>query len=132
MRQIIAGDQKELEKHSSAEAVAALKEFDQKAAKLQGPEGGFGGGGGRAVRQAPAFAALNRNLASLATVVDGQDAAPTPVMQTAYEGYCGELASVVKSWNELMKSDLVNVNGELEKQNLGPLAAAPLTVPACK
>jgi hypothetical protein len=132
MRQIIAGDQKELEKHSSAEAVAALKEFDQKAAKLQGSEGGFGGGGGRGGRQAPAFAPLNRNLASLATVVDGQDAAPTPVMQTAYEGYCGELASVVKSWNELMKSDLANVNGELGKQNLGPLTAAPLTVPACK
>jgi hypothetical protein len=36
-RQLLAGDQKELEKNpAAAPVVAALKEFDQKAARLQG------------------------------------------------------------------------------------------------
>jgi hypothetical protein len=134
LRQNIAGDQKELEKQTtSSAAVTALKEFDQKAQRLQGSEGGFGGGGGgRGARQDPAFAALNRNLGSLASVVDGQDAAPTPVMETAYEGYCKDLAAAAQNWNELMKTDLANLNGELAKQKLSPLAAAAVTVPACK
>jgi hypothetical protein len=113
--------------------VTALKEFDQKLLRLEGSEGGFGGGGGgRGVRQAPAFTALNRSLGSLATLVDGQDEAPTPVMQTAYETSCHELATAVQSWNELMKTDLANLNGELAKQALSPLGAVTLTVPACK
>ena len=96
-RQTLAGDQKELEKNPAASAaVTALKEFDQKAARLRRPEGGRGGGG-RGAAQAPAFAALNRTLGSLASIVDGQEAAPTPVMQIAYEGDCAELAAVT-SW----------------------------------
>jgi hypothetical protein len=35
------------------------------------------------------------------------------------------LATAAQSWNELMKTDLA-------KQKLGPLAAAAVTVPACK
>jgi photosystem II stability/assembly factor-like uncharacterized protein len=134
-RQLLAGHQEELEKNPSAGAtVTALKEFDQKAARLQGSDGGRGGagGGGRGGAQAPAFAALNRTLGSLASVVDGQDAAPTPAMQTAYEGDCSELAAAVKSWNDLMKTDLANLNGELAKQGLSALASQPLPVPACK
>jgi len=65
-------------------------------------------------------------------VVDGQDEAPTPVMQTAYEGYCKDLATAAQSWNELMKTDLANLNGELAKQGLSPVAAVTLTGPACK
>jgi hypothetical protein len=53
-------------------------------------------------------------------------------METAYEGYCKDLATAAQSWNELMKTDLTNLNGELAKQKLGPLAAAAVTVPACK
>ena len=63
-------------------------------------------------------------------MVDGQDAAPTPAMNTAYEGYCHDLATAVQRWNELMKTDLANLNGELAKQNLSPVAATPLTAPA--
>ncbi len=85
-----------------------------------------------AERKRPAFAALNRILGSLASVVDGQDAAPTPVMQTAYEGDCKELVTAVTNWNELMKTDLANLNGQLAKQNLSPLSAQPLPTPACK
>ena len=133
LRQTLAGDQKELEKNQATAAIAALKEFDQKAARLQGSDaGGFGGGGGRGGRQAPAFAALNRTLGSLVNVVDGQDAAPTPAMETAYQGTCAELATAAKQWNDLMKADLANLNGELAKQNLSPLAAAPVPIPACK
>jgi hypothetical protein len=118
LRQILAGDQKELEKKSATAAIAARKDFDQKAARLQGSEGGFGGGGGggRGGRQAPAFTTLNRTLGLLVNVVDGQDAAPTPATETAYEGSCGELATAAKGWNELMKTDLANLNEELVKQ----------------
>jgi hypothetical protein len=134
LRQALAGDQKELEKNSATAAIAALKEFDQKAARLQGADGGGfgGGGGGRGARQAPAFAALNRSLGSLANVVDGQDAAPTPAMETAYTGTCAELATSAKGWNDLMKTDLANLNGELGKAGLSPLAAVPVPIPVCK
>jgi len=132
LRQGIAAGQKELEKRSPAAGTSSvLKDLDQKTLRLQGSEGGFGGGG-RGARQAPSFAALNRNLGSLATVVDGQDAAPTPAMQTAYEGYCRELATVTQSWNDLIKADLAAANGELAKQGLSPLAAATVEAPACK
>ena len=132
MRQALAGDQKELEKRNAAGTGAtALKDFDEKAGRLQGSDAGFGGGG-RGGRGTPAFAALNRNLGSLASVIDGQDAAPTPAMQTAYEEHCKELATAVTSWNALMKTDLSNVNGELAKAGLSPVSAALLAVPACQ
>ncbi len=133
LRQMLAEDQKELEKRSATDAIAAVKAFDQKAVRIQGADGGAGGGGGRGgARQSPAFTALNRSLGSLANVVDSQDAAPTPVMQTAYEGYCAELTTAAKSWNDLMKTDLDNLNGELVKQGLRPLTGAPVPVPTCK
>ena len=121
------------ERIAGAPTSTALKEFDQKLLRVQGAETGFGGGGGgRGGRQAPAFTALNRSLGSLATVIDGQDAAPTPAMQTAYEGSCQDLTSAVQTFNELVKTDLPNVNAELTKLSLSPLAAMPLAVPACK
>ncbi|SPF53520.1 hypothetical protein SBA4_5670016 [Candidatus Sulfopaludibacter sp. SbA4] len=112
--------------------VKALEDFDKKALVLQGGEGGFGGGGGRGARQRPTFAGLNRNFGSLATTIDGQDAAPTPAMQTAYEDYCKDLATTVAGWNELIKTDLPGVNGELAKQRLAPLPGTVLAAPACK
>jgi hypothetical protein len=133
--QSLRGTLAELQKRAaSAEAaLKALKDFDQKAQRLQGAEGGFGGGGGgRGGRQAPAFAALNRSLGSLANVVDGQDAAPTPAMDTAYDGYCKDLATAAQGWNDLLKTDLPAVNAELTKQNLPQLSASPLPLPACK
>ena len=135
-RQSLAAQQKELEKRGPAATAAldALKQLDQKAMRLQGSDAGFGGGGGggRGGRQAPAFASLNRNLASLAIVVDGQDAAPTPAMQSAYEGYCGELNTAVEGWNALIQADLAAANGELTKQGMSPLAGSPVSAPACK
>lgn len=132
LRQTLAGDQKQIERSTGGEAaLAALKQFDQKAQRLQGSEGGFGGGG-RGGRQAPSFAALNRSIGSLASVVDGQDAAPTPVMQTAYERYCRDLTTAVQGWNELMKADLSNLNGELAKQSVGAVPSSTLPVPSCK
>jgi len=134
LRRTLAADQKQVERKPGGDAtLAALKEFDQKAQRLQGSDGGFGGGGGgRGGRQAPAFAALNRSLGSLASVLDGQDAAPTPVMQTAFDTYCKDLATAAESWNQLMKTDLANLNGELEKQKVGTIAAAPVAVPQCQ
>ena len=135
-RQLLAASEKELEKHAagSADALKAAKDFDQKALRLQGAEGGFGGGGaGRGGRGGtPAFAALNRSLGSLATVVDGQDSAPTSAMAMGYDSLCKELATAAQNWNDLMKTDLSNLNGELSKQSVGTLASATLTLPACK
>jgi hypothetical protein len=93
---------------------------------------GGGGGGGRGGRQTPAFATLNRSLGSLENIVDGQDAAPTPAMDTAYKGACADLITAANQWNELMKTDLANLNGELVKQGLSSVAAAPVAVPECK
>jgi hypothetical protein len=42
------------------------------------------------------------------------------------------MATAAKNWNELMKADLANLNGELAKLGLSPVAAAPVAVPACK
>jgi photosystem II stability/assembly factor-like uncharacterized protein len=120
LRQVLAAD-------------PAFKEFDQKAQRLQGSDTGFGGGGGgRGGRQSPTFATLNRSIGSLASVVDGQDAAPTPAMQTAYETSCRELATLTQNWNDMLKSDLATVNSELVKQGRAAVAAAPLPVPDCK
>ena len=47
----------------------------------------------------PPGAGLRRaesHFGSLASIVDGQDAAPTPVMQTAYEDYCRDLATAAR------------------------------------
>ncbi|HTS78320.1 MAG TPA: hypothetical protein VMG40_19080 [Bryobacteraceae bacterium] len=132
LRQTLAADQKQIERNSGGDAgITAIKDFDRKAQRVQGGEGGFGGGG-RGGRQQPAFASLNRSIGSLASIVDGQDAAPTPVMQSAYEGYCRDLVTAVESWNQLMKADLANLNGELARQKVAALQAAPLTAPSCK
>jgi len=102
----------------------AIEEFDKKVQALAGAETGFGGGGaGRGARQRPTFAALNRNFGSLATTIDGADAAPTPAMQSAYEEYCKDLGTVITGWNDLIKT--------LPPLNLG-VSAKSLPVPACK
>lgn len=53
-------------------------------------------------------------------------------MTTAFEGYCKELASAVLSWNELMKTDLANLNGALAKHDVGAVAGVTLAGPTCK
>jgi hypothetical protein len=67
----------------------------------------------------------------LASVVDGQDAAPTPAMQAAYEAGCRDLATAAQNWNALMKDELAAVNAELPKQGKAPLKSVTLTVPVC-
>jgi len=132
LRQTVAADQKQVERHTGGDAaLQAIKDFDAKAQRLQGSEAGFGGGGGRGGRQAPAFAPLNRSIGSLASIVDGQDAAPTPVMQSAYDTYCRDLATAAQGWNELMKTQLANLNGELAKQKVSAVPGAVLPVPPC-
>ncbi len=96
-------------------------ELEQKITRVRGADTGFGGGGGAGGRQALSFAALNRNLGALANVVDGQDAAPTPAMQTAYETYCKEFAGLARIWNELVR--------EVAKDGG---AGKPVPVPACQ
>ncbi len=52
-------------------------------------------------------------------------------MQTAFEGYCRDLATAAQQWNELMKTDLAALNEELAKQKIGAAPAATLPVPSC-
>jgi hypothetical protein len=53
-------------------------------------------------------------------------------MRSAYEGYCKEFSAAVETWNELIKTDLPSVNGDLAVRNQAALSAQPLTVPNCK
>jgi photosystem II stability/assembly factor-like uncharacterized protein len=130
LRDALAASQKKLEQQPDASAtVTALKDFDQKAVKIQGSEGGGGGPRGGA-KPKPTFALLNRELGALATTVDGQDAAPTPAMQTAYSDYCRDLTTTVQSWNELMQGDLTGLNDQLRKQGMTPVSGSALVVPA--
>jgi hypothetical protein len=138
-RQKLADEQKELEKKpekkpaGTDEVIAALKDFDQKTLRLQGSEnGGGGGGGGRGGPQPPAFAPLNRNLGNLASVVDSQDASPTPVMHTAFEKYCQDLATAAGNWNDLMKTELPKLNEGLRSQSVAPVSGVQLTAPVCR
>ena len=41
------------------------------------------------------------------------------------------LATAAQQWNELMKTDLANLNLELEKQKIGAAPASMLPVPSC-
>ncbi len=88
LRQTLAGDQKELEKNRAAPAadVPRVKEFDQKALRLQGSDAGRLRRRRRTRRQAGAGVRGAEPQSGIArdSVVDGQDAAPTPAMQTAY------------------------------------------------
>jgi photosystem II stability/assembly factor-like uncharacterized protein len=121
-----------LESKSEAQPVMAeLKAFDQKVLKLQG-SGGGGPGGGAQGKPKPTFVLLNRELGSLATMVDGSDAAPTEAMMTAYQDYCRDLASVATEWNALVKSDLPGVNEKIAEQHLTGLKAGELPVGSCK
>jgi hypothetical protein len=109
----------------------ALKELDQKVMKLQGSQlGGPGGGGAAGSKPKPTFVLLNRELGSLATMVDSADTAPTDAMKTAYSDYCRDLGSVVTNWNELLKSDLGGLNEQLSKEHLSVLRATALSEPS--
>ena len=72
--------------------IAVSFEGNKKAPSPEPPQGP-----GRGGNQAPTFAGLNRNLSSLLNIVDQQDAAPTPVMEKAYEGYCTQLTTLAKT-----------------------------------
>ena len=127
LREAIAGDAKKVQ--GDPDTAAALKDFDAKVVRLQGAEGGRGGGAPGAGRARPTFAALNGQFGSLATVVDSADSDPTPAMQSAYGDYCRGLLTVAASWNDLIQHDLPAVNEKLSKQKLSALPASAIAPP---
>jgi hypothetical protein len=127
VREALAVDEKKLQAAQSGN-LDVLKKFDADALKLQGQDNGPGGGGGAFGKPKPTFALLNRELSSLESTVDLQDAAPTPAMMTAYQDYCRDLTNVAKSWNELLQGNLAGVNDALAKGRLAALPATPLRV----
>lgn len=128
LREAVAVDEKKLQGQQGTD-LDLLKKFDADAFKLQGQDAGFGGGGGAALgRPKPTFALLNRELSSLESTIDMQDAAPTPAMMTAYQDYCRDLTNVANTWNDLLKANLGPVNDTLSKGRLAALPASPLRV----
>ncbi len=129
LREAAAVDEKKLGgAAATGPALAALRDFDGKAAKLEGSEGGDRSFG----KPKPTFSLMNRELGSLATAIDSADVAPTPAMQTAYEDYCRDLTGLATRWNELVQGDLPKVNQQLAAQRLAALPASPAAAPACK
>ena len=130
LRTELADREKSLAQNASAkDALAAAKEFDQKAEKVEGKEGG----GFRFGKPKPSFAILNNEFGGLASDVDGADMAPTEAMRTAYHDYCQDLNTTLAQWNDLKGSDLAALNTQLTNAHLQPLpapAAAPAD-PAC-
>jgi len=57
---------------------------------------------------------------------------PTPAMQTAHGTCCQDPAAAAESWNELMKTQLANRNGDLQKSRIGAVGAVNLPVQACQ
>jgi len=104
--------------HEAIAGVEELKELDKKVMELEGSQSG--GGGNQGGKPKPTFVLLNRELGSLATLVDSADAAPTEGMKTAVSDYCRDLRTVVAGWNELMKDE------ELRKRKLGEVLSLPV------
>jgi hypothetical protein len=126
VRETLAVDQNKLQAAQAAK-LDVLKKFDADALKLLGQDTGPGGGGGAfGGKPKPTFALLNRELSSLESTVDMQDAAPTPAMMTAYQDYCRDLTTVANGWNELLHTSLPAVNDALANGRLAALPAAPL------
>lgn len=53
-------------------------------------------------------------------------------MQTAHGTCCQDPAAAAESWNELMKTQLANRNGDLQKSRIGAVGAVNLPVQACQ
>lgn len=124
VREALAVDEKKLQGQQMAN-LDVLKKFASDTLKLQGQETG-GGGGGAFGKPKPTLALLNRELSSLESTVDIQDAAPTPAMLTAYQDYCQDLTTVATRWNDLLKADLPTLNDALAQGRLAALPASPL------
>jgi hypothetical protein len=103
----------------------ALKDLDKKVSRLQGSQSG---GPPQTGKPKPTFVLMNRELGSLATLVDSADAAPTEAMQTAYNDYCRDLKGVAVAWNVLVKEDVPAMNEQLTKQHLNSLDITPMNV----
>jgi photosystem II stability/assembly factor-like uncharacterized protein len=117
-------------KDDAKAALAALKSFDQKAAKLEG------GGGGRffgAPRPKPSFGLLNNELGSLLSVVEGADMPPTEGMRTAYTDYCNDLSKIGAEWSALLTHELAAINTQLAGLHMEPVnaPAGPAIDPSC-
>jgi photosystem II stability/assembly factor-like uncharacterized protein len=125
VHEALAVDEKKLQGQQAVN-LDVLKKFAADALKLEGQETGGGGGGGGFGKPKPTFALLNRELSSLESTVDMQDAAPTPAMETAYQDYCRDLTNVANDWNDLLKANLPALNGALANGRLAALPASPL------
>ncbi len=101
-------------KEPLAEAAAAL---DKKAAALEQSGPRFAAAGPDEAA-APSFAALNRSLATLLSIVEGADAKPTTQAVGAVEETERTLARQIASWTEIEDRDLPALNENLRAAGL--------------
>jgi photosystem II stability/assembly factor-like uncharacterized protein len=109
-------------------------------AKLAGlNRGGGGGRGGGPAAQVAAgvasigFSSIAGSLNHLLEELDSADVAPTPTMDSAYQGTCEDLKTAVTMWRAIVSRDLAALNALLAR-NHRPLIPAPspaLAIPVC-
>ncbi len=122
LRAALADREKSMAQNPGAKgALDAAKDFDQKAEKIEGEEGG----GFRFGKPKPSFALLNNELGGLASEIDGADMTPTEAMRTAYHDYCQDLNTTLAQWDDLKSHDLTALNTQLTNAHLEPLPALP-------
>jgi hypothetical protein len=104
-------------------------------AKLAGLNRGGGGGraGGPAAPAVPGFSAIAGSLNHLLEELDSADMAPTPTMNSAYQGTCQDLRAAVTAWQAIVTKDLAALNVLLARNHVAPIPAPspPLAIPAC-
>ena len=98
----------------TASAVAkSIREFRAKLDTVSGGDG-VGGRGGRGPAPPNFFAVHGRLLGQLGSQENG-DLGPTTAMLQGFAGTCQELYKAVASWNRLLATDAVTLNGVLSK-----------------
>jgi photosystem II stability/assembly factor-like uncharacterized protein len=95
----------------------SIQALDKKLSAILGGPGGFFG----AVLTGSTLARLSGNVGMLYGDVDGADAAPTSAQRAAIAQTERDFVQVMKSWNELKKTDIPAVNIQLRQANLPEL-----------
>lgn len=118
LRAAIADRTKDVAANSALHPIAdALKSLDERAAKLEtGPPQDLG------------FGSLNRELARLASMVESGDARPAEALKTGVDQSCQTLTKRTAEWVDLNKSDIANLNSQLQSNGL-PLLPVNSDIP---
>jgi hypothetical protein len=108
-----------LENQPKGRLAESIKALDQKAkAILEGSKPTVAG-----VAQEPTLSNTSAAVGTLYGAIGQADAAPTAAQITAVANSERDLSAVMKRWEEIKKSDLPALNGQLKKANLPEIRA---------